>query len=388
MTQNKRILILTRNFPPMVGGMERLVYNIYKELRTYFLCSVIAPSGSADFENHKGDIVECPARRVPLFLCMAFLKGCFCAVRQKYNVVLAGSGVTAPVAVLIGRIFKIPVIVYVHGLDLIVDHKIYQKVFVPCILKADVVIANSSNTARLAMEKGVAKESISIINPGADISDGTTGYLSETVEKYNLGDKRLLLSVGRLIPRKGLPEFIEFSLPLIVKDVPDTLFVIVGSCPQNALKREDNELERINRAVRDAGLKKHVLLLGRVEEEELQVLFRASEVFVFPVLDLPGDVEGFGMVAVEAAAQGLPTIAFDNGGVCDAVSSGISGYLVEQGDYAGLAESAIKLLEGDSESVSPEKCRAFAKKFSWSRFGKQLRDVLSDPQLTPSKLNH
>jgi phosphatidyl-myo-inositol dimannoside synthase len=105
-----------------------------------------------------------------------------------------------------------------------------------------------------------------------------------------------------------------------------------------------------------------------------------SELLVFPVLDLPGDVEGFGMVAVEAAAHGLPTAAFAVGGVTDAVANKISGWLVKSGDYPGFSKVILNYLERHKSypsiqcaEISKLKCLHYATKFSWELFGEQLR---------------
>ena len=103
---------------------------------------------------------------------------------------------------------------------------------------------------------------------------------------------------------------------------------------------------------------------------------------MFPVREIPGDPEGFGMVAVEAAAHGLPTIAFATGGVTDAVAEGQSGRLVAPGDYAGFADAVLgALIERE-----PLRMRSvdFARQFAWPKFGSQIRAqlFLADPTLS------
>jgi phosphatidylinositol alpha-1,6-mannosyltransferase len=97
---------------------------------------------------------------------------------------------------------------------------------------------------------------------------------------------------------------------------------------------------------------------------------------VFPVKDIPGDVEGFGMVALEAAAHGLPTVAFGAGGVPDAVADGVSGSLVPAGDYPQMAACIDRYLAGDWGSVSPASCVAFAEDFAWPGYGERLRSLI------------
>ena len=96
---------------------------------------------------------------------------------------------------------------------------------------------------------------------------------------------------------------------------------------------------------------------------------------MFPVRDMPGDVEGFGMVAIEAAAHGLPTVAFDVGGVADAVADGVSGRLVRSGDEEAFAAAVLAEL-AQAGTGRRERARAFATSFSWERFGREVADAV------------
>ena len=93
---------------------------------------------------------------------------------------------------------------------------------------------------------------------------------------------------------------------------------------------------------------------------------------MFPLIDTPGDVEGFGMVAVEAAAHGTPTVAFDCGGVGDAVVDGENGLLVPAGDYAGFNDATLQLLQNSSR----DRARQFAAQFSWENYGSQFQSCI------------
>lgn len=116
-------------------------------------------------------------------------------------------------------------------------------------------------------------------------------------------------------------------------------------------------------------------LLDRVEDDILGQAYFGSQALVFPILDLPDDVEGFGMVAVEAAAHGLPTVAFSAGGAVDAVSHGGSGYLIPPGNYPAFGAAVLRLLRGGDPSITRDTCAAFAAPFAWEHFGKRLRNI-------------
>jgi len=108
-------------------------------------------------------------------------------------------------------------------------------------------------------------------------------------------------------------------------------------------------------------LQEHVRFLGNVDEVVLAMAYHVPQVLVFPLREVSGDVEGFGMVAVGAATHGLPTIAFAVGGVSDAVAHDVSGKLVAAGDYAGFTQAALSLLHG--HTISSEKCAEYTAQF-------------------------
>jgi phosphatidylinositol alpha-1,6-mannosyltransferase len=130
-------------------------------------------------------------------------------------------------------------------------------------------------------------------------------------------------------------------------------------------------------AVADAaGIGQHLRFLGVITDpQELACAYESASLHIFPVRKLPGDPEGFGMVAIEAAAHGLPTVAFATGGIVDAVAPGQSGHLVPPGDYPALAKAALHVLADDPGAWQP-RASAFAAQFAWPVMGQKLRDIL------------
>ena len=123
------------------------------------------------------------------------------------------------------------------------------------------------------------------------------------------------------------------------------------------------------------GMAESVRHLGALDDEQLSLAYAASDVHVFPVREVEGDVEGFGMVAIEAAAYGLPTVAFAVGGVPDAVADGISGYLVKPGDYDAFADCVSQALDGEPR-LDRRHIAEFAQAFNWSEFTRRMMKVL------------
>ena len=297
------------------------------------------------------------------------------------DVVLAGSGLTSPAALIAARLTGARAAVYVHGLDVAFKHPVYRAVWHRAISRMDIVIANSTPTAQLLADIGIAKTDprLRIVFPGVRVPkiSQTSDSIRDFRARHDLGDKRLLLSIGRLTARKGLREFVERSLPKIVEDNPDVLLLVIGDAPTESLHADVQTRQSIQQSADSLGIGKCIRFLGVITDPHaLACAYEGASAHVFPVRSIVGDPEGFGMVAIEAAAHGLPTIAFSTGGITDAVSEGRSGTLIPPNDYAMFTEAVRKILsDGKSEWESTSK--AFAKSFVWPTFGRKMIEALN-----------
>ncbi|MGO4703355.1 glycosyltransferase family 4 protein [Dyella sp. 2RAB6] len=368
---------MTRNLPPLVGGMERLNWHMAQELARYGEVRVIGPAGSAVQAPAGVEIVEVPLRPLWKFLAGACFEACRLARRWRPDVVIAGSGLTALPVWLAARSAKARAAAYVHGLDMAVSHPVYRGLWFPALRRMERIIANSEATRALAISAGVAASKIRIVHPGVQMpalpdAEATKRFRAE----HGLSDWPLLLSVGRLSTRKGMREFVQRALPRIVQSVPEATLLVVGDAPNDALHAGAQTIDSIKAEAVRAGVAERLRFLGQITDYgQLGVVYGAADVHVFPVRELPGDPEGFGMVAVEAAAHGLPTVAFATGGVTDAVAEGRSGRLVKAGDYEALADAVIDTLKSGAEFAQP--CRDFAQGFAWNAFGDGVAHAVS-----------
>ncbi len=375
-----RILIITRNLPPLVGGMERLNWHMADELSRQAAVQVIGPIGAALLKPQAITLTETPLKPLPFFLLIAFLKGVWLALRWKPDVILAGSGLTAPIAWVLSKLCGARSAAYLHGFDITVNHGLYRRLWRPTFKKLDQVIVNSTPTQVLALEAGVSQTRISIVYPGVSlpVAPQPTEKIAAFKKQHGLTDKKILLSVGRLTTRKGLREFVEQALPCIVKAEPDAVLVIIGEAPKNSLGAGIQTVDSINAQAEQSGVAGHIKFLGVITDKNLlATAYEAADVHVFPVRHIPDDPEGFGMVAIEAAAHGLATVAFATGGIVDAVLYGESGYLAEANNYNELSHYVLQLL---LQPLNTASMQGFAQGFAWWQFGKDVYGALPVPR--------
>lgn len=373
-----RALLVTRNFPPLVGGMENLNQQILIALAQRWSVSLIGPTGCGRHASEAAEVSETPLRPLAWFFVGSTARALWYALTRRPRLVLAGSGLCAPIAWAASRLSRGRLVVYLHGLDLIVPSPVYQQLWLPFIRRCDLAIVNSRHTRDLALAQGLASDRITILNPGAYVPTLDAGAAEAFRRATGLDARPILLSVGRLTRRKGLAEFVRYALPGIVAQHPQATLVIVGGEASDALHGpSDSEQGRIEHAAAAGGMSGHVHFAGRLDAEQLRGAYQASQAHVFPVLEQRTDVEGFGMVALESAAHGLATVAFAVGGVPDAVSDPLTGTLVASGDYTGFAQAVIDLLARPVSLPEQLARQDFARSKDWNAFASQLLLLLA-----------
>lgn len=373
------VLLVTRNFPPLLGGMEKLNRYLLHELARQWRVALCGPRGCAAYAPESAQVYETIIKPLPRFFLGTTWRSFLLAWRTRPEWVIAGSGLVAPMAWLAARMSGAKLAVYLHGLDIVAPSRVYQTAWLPFIRACDLVLVNSRNTAQLAQGRGVRADRMRVLHPGTDVPELDASTAHAFREKFGLAHRPVLLSVGRLTRRKGLVEFVANALPTILASCPDALLVVIGDEATDALNaRAGSERERILAAARVAKVDQSVVFLGRCDESDLSAAYQAAQVHVFPVLEQSGDVEGFGMVALEAAAHGLPTVAFAVGGVPDAVDEPHSGLLVAPGNYTLFANAAIQILANEQAPGRIQACREFASGKDWKEFGARLRALLRE----------
>jgi glycosyltransferase involved in cell wall biosynthesis len=172
---------------------------------------------------------------------------------------------------------------------------------------------------------------------------------------------KLLLSLGRLVERKGICWFVEHVMPQLI---PNYSYFVAGDGP---------EMDSLRSVIRARDLKDYVFLLGRVSDTTRKVILHTADIFIMPNLERGDDVEGFGISAIEAGSCGLPVVASNLQGLRDAVLEGRTGYLVKPGESQGFIDR-IRSMNLQKESIRT----IVNAKFSWSNVINRYYNVILD----------
>jgi phosphatidylinositol alpha-1,6-mannosyltransferase len=229
--------------------------------------------------------------------------------------------------------------VYVHGEEIMTFARSYaERAKFPLLRTADAVIAVSDFTRKVLEERAeVNPAKIHVLLNGVDTDIFYPApRRSDLIEQYGLGGRQVMLSVGRLVERKGVDNAIR-ALAAVRLRFPNIRYLIVGDGPYRTT------LEKI--AV-EAGVVDNVIFAGIIVEEDLAAHYALCDIFVQPNRELEdGDTEGFGLVFLEANACGKPVVAGNAGGAVSAVNDGQNGLLVDGRQVSAISEAVIRLLD-------------------------------------------
>lgn len=181
--------------------------------------------------------------------------------------------------------------------------------------------------------------------------------------KYHIDKNRVILTLGRLVARKGIRYLIE-AMPLILKDLPGVVLLVAGDGP---------ERKSLQSRVHELRLENYIKFIGNVSPSELPFLYSVCDLFVLPsVVDAAGDQEGFGIVLCEAMACEKPVIGTRLGGILDIISDGENGILVKQKSVEGLTRAVLDVLRNQilAEKLGNRGRISVKKKFSFENIAK------------------
>jgi phosphatidylinositol alpha-1,6-mannosyltransferase len=239
----------------------------------------------------------------------------------------------------VARLLRLSSIVYVHGEEVSItdSYDPDRRRRRATLAAADSVVAVSefTKTALIALMQ-VDPRKITLIPNGVDLSRfSPRARRADLLARYGLGGKRVLLTLGRLSPRKGQDKVIE-TLPALCATFPDLVYLLAGDGPSRDLLASRAEA---------LGIRDRVVFAGSIPDHEVADTYALADVFIMANRTLPdGETEGFGLVFLEANACGVPVIAGRAGGSQDAVTDGVNGLTVDGEDEAMIAGAISRLL--------------------------------------------
>ena len=349
-----RILFITRNYPPKVGGLEIYSYNLIKEFESR--------------EDTCKITLSRPIKHLLWFLPYSFFKALYLIRKYSIQSVHLCDGLLAPLGVLLKHLTGVKVTVTIHGLDITYKNQFYQSLIPWCIARLDRVVCVSHSTRDECVRRIIPCPNCTVIPNGIkpdqlylQQSKNELRRKLENLIGISIKNKKVLFTIGHLVKRKGVAWFVENVMPRLEGSC---LYVIAG---------EGSERKTIQKIVDRFNLQGCVLLLGEVSDEDRKFIYNASDIFIMPNITVPGDVEGFGIVVLEAGSCGLPVVASNIQGLQDAVIHGKTGYLVEEGDVEDFW-GRITDMNLDKAQIR----EIVNSTFDWAKIYKRYRNILAE----------
>ncbi len=312
MSPGKVLCFVTRKYPPQRGGMELLSLELTTRIARRRPTRIIAKA------------VRRPA--LPGFIVAAALRLLVDCARGRIAVLHLGDPVLSPLA-MVAKVFGVPTVVTIHGLDVTYDHPLYRFWLRLFLWKLDAYVCISDSARKAAVERGVPENRTSVIGVGIDIAPIPVPQARR--------EDDLLLFVGRLVRRKGLAWFVGNVLPALAAKRPRLRLAVLGDGPERQTV--------IDIAARARVLDK-VELLGSADDARKWEWYARATACIMPNVRIEGDIEGFGIVALEAMAAGCALIVSDIEGLAEAIA-GSPAQPVPAGDADAWCTAVSRLLD-------------------------------------------
>lgn len=361
-----RALVLTPDFPPARGGIQLLVHRLVVNFEAVEARVVtLGGPGAAEFDAGSGlDVRRVGAKSagrnrsaVARLDAVGFAQG----LAQRPDVTVSAHIVTAPAAAAIAAATRAPYLQYLHGDELRTRPRLARM----ALRRAGAAIAVSRHTRAMALEAGCPPERIDVIPPGVDLPPAAAGGAGPDPPPT-------ILTVARLVESYKGHDVMIRALRQVRETVPDARWAVLGDGPLRP---------SLEARAREEGVEDAILFEGSVSDAERDAWYESARVFAMPSR-LPAEGlggEGFGIVYLEAAAHGLPSVGGDVAGARDAIVDGETGRLVDPTDSAGVAAAIVELL-GDSRRAARmgAAAREFAERHSWPRIAARVEAVLEE----------
>jgi glycosyltransferase involved in cell wall biosynthesis len=372
------ILFVSHKYPPAVGGMEKQSYELINGMSRFAKVHSLVYCGKES--------------RIRFFISLEKKISQMLIRFPAIGVIHFNDALIASVCLRHKSYRHLYRTVTVHGLDVVFPSRIYQKYILPAFNRFDLIIAVSKATANACIERGIRQEKVVVIPNGVDHdllkTQPSAGFPDTFREKHGIDikGKRVFLALGRPVKRKGLSWFLAHVVPLLTgnfiflivgpyhqsRPVMDWLFSLMPDKIQQLLALflgyPDDE-NKIRNLLRQSGFKNKAVHLGKLRFDDLTHLLASTDALVMPNIRVEGDMEGFGLVGLEASLSGAWVFASAIDGIPDAIHPDHNGSLLPPGNEKVWADILNDYIAApDHIQVLREKSGTYsAEHFSWDK---------------------
>ncbi len=349
------ILVISHKYPPSIGGMQKQCYELVEGLkRNHTVHTLIHKDGTSKF----------------LFLLRASFEARAMLSSRDVQLIYANDGLMAFFLTPLFWMTKVPIVVTAHGLDVVFPLKIYQRWLRKYFNKCKAVIAVSDGTTQELQKRALDADRLFTVRNGFDPNfkppDIDFGFRHRLEKRLgiDLAGKKLMVSIGRSVQRKGFSWMIKEVLPQLPKNV---VYIIIGPTlgSYEKVQRMERRLPKslfrtlvlmdgvpldeieVHQAIKRQHYEERVFHVTDMSNEEVASTLAEADLFAMPNVRVEGDYEGFGLVALEAVSAGTLCVASKVDGIPSAITEDKNGILLPPGDVEVWVERLRALLSDD-----------------------------------------
>ena len=358
-------LIITRAFPPELGGMQSLMWGLAKEMSKNFMIKVFADyhENHKEFDNKENFSIERVGgikflRKIrKAQLINEFIK------ENKIQGIIADHWKSLELIKTDKKKYCL-----IHGKE--INHpkgSSLNKRLIKVLNNVEKVIANSEYTKNLAINNGVNRDKVIVINPGVGIVEELNKKSLEKVESLLKIKTPRLITVSRFDKRKN-HEKVIMALRNLKQQYPDIVYICIGY---------GDEEENLKKLVQELDLGSQVMFFKDISNDLKNALIAKSNIFVMPSIIHKTSVEGFGIAYVEAAQYGIPSLGGKDGGASDAISHDKTGLICDGNNLDDIYSSLNSMIENKKYHVFGKNAKEYVSKFQWDKILDEYKKILN-----------
>ena len=358
-------LVVTRSYPPEIGGMQNLMWGLTNSLSKHDLIKVFADGhkNAKQFDEKVSFTIErIGGPKIIKKYRKSLLVNNYLESNKKVKTVIADHWKSLEQIKT-----NVKKICLIHSKE--INHKkgsFSNRRILKAFNNIDQVVANSEYTKNLAVEIGIDQNKIIVINPGVFPVKDIDKSLIKEAEKLLKNKNPRLITVSRFDKRKN-HEKVIMALRNLKQIYPNIVYTCIGyGDEEENIKKLTNELE----------LNEQIIFLKNISQDLKNALVAKSNAFVMPSIIHKTSVEGFGIAYVEAAQYGIPSIGGKDGGASDAIKNNETGIICDGNNLEEIYSSIDLILKNNSYSELGKKAKEYSTKFEWDNIIKEYLKIL------------